>query len=284
MTLQALIYGWDGGDAGQDASSSPYLDIASDLGQSCSPVGTAVAEALSYDSQRAGHLARLAVAFSPPERALALDRIERVDVVCVRDDHIEIEAIVCEDGGCVSLSVPVKFPRDCHSSESSALEGCVMKNLDELDAEAGSLLQMAEETTKTEAQAAHDFDELCVLNERIDNFPSWWVPPECDVTMAADCESIRVLLNDAEFQPDVVALSQDALRKMKDGEDYKVLQAKVAIVGPAGICFKVRAEFELSHDRRVHILDVVHPFGETMTNVDDLRAAVLGAVSAADGS
>ena len=121
LTLQALIYGWDGGDAGQDASSSPYLDIASDLGQSCSPVGTAVAEALSYDSQRAGHLARLAVAFSPPERALALDRIERVDVVCVRDDHIEIEAIVCEDGGCVSLSVPVKFPRDCHSSESSAL-------------------------------------------------------------------------------------------------------------------------------------------------------------------
>jgi len=283
--VSALIYGWDGEQSEHDtSSSSSYLDVGSGMGESCSPVGTAVAEALSFDSDKAGHLARLAVAFSPPERALALDRIERVDVICVREDSIEIEAIICEDGGCVSLSVPVKFPKDCHSSETAAMEGCVVQNLYELDGEAGSLLKIAEQTRATEAESAESFDELCVLNEQVNNFPSWWVPPECDATLAMDCENIRTLLNDPEFQSDVNALSQDALRKLDDGEDYKVLQAKVAIVGPAGMCFKVRAQYEPASDRRIHILDVVHPFGETMRNTEDLRAAVLGAVSAAEGA
>lgn len=285
--LKALIFGWDGGDdeGGTSTTAATYFDTSSDdmFGQSCSPVGTAVAEALSFDSQRAGHLARLAVAFSPPERALDLSRIQRVDVLCVHEDSIDIEAIICEDGSCVSLNVPIKFPRDCQSVDHSALEGCVMKNLDELDAEAGSLLKVQEENTITQDQSHAQFDENCVLNEHILNFPNWWIPPECDYNLADECQSVKVLLNDPEFQADINALSQDTLRKMKDGEDYKVLQAKVAIVGPAGICFKVRAEFEMSHDRRVHILDVAYPFGETMTSVSDMRAAVLGAVSAADG-
>ena len=299
---KALIFGWDG--ESEEASSTTaagtpsYLDVGSDLsGQSCSPVGTAVAEALSYDSQRAGHLARLAVAFSPPDRALAIDRIERVDVLCVREDHIEIEAIICEDGGCVSLAVPVKFPRDCQSHQNGAtgaLEGCVMQNLDELDAQAGSLLKVADEAHQTNVYNTQYFEELSVLNDPILTLPNWWVPPSSmggygasgymsgTVTndMAAEGDNIKVLLNDAEFQPDVKALVTDQLRRLEDG-DYQVLQAKVGLVGPAGMCFKARVEME---DKSIKILDVAYPFGSTMTTTDDLRAAVLGAVSSADGS
>lgn len=297
---KALIFGWDGDEqeSTTTASGTPsYLDVGSNLsGESCSPVGTAVAESLSFDSQRAGHLARLAVAFSPPDRALALDRIERVDVLCVREDHIEIEAIICEDGGCVSLAVPVKFPRDCqpHNGASGALEGCVMQNLDELDVQAGSLLKVADEARQTNAFNTQYFDELSVLNDPIQTLPDWWVPPSSmggygasgymtgTVTndMASEGESIRALLNDAEFQPDVKALVTDQLRKLEDG-DYAVLQAKVGLVGPAGMCFKARVEME---DRSIKILDVAYPFGSTMTSTDELRAAVLGAVSSADGS
>ena len=303
---KALIFGWDGeseevSTTTSSAAGTPsYLDVGSDLnlsGQSCSPVGTAVAEALSYDSNRAGHLARLAVAFSPPDRALAIDRIERVDVLCVREDHIEIEAIICEDGSCVSLAVPVKFPRDCqphHNSASGALEGCVMQNLDELDAQAGSLLKVADEAHQTNAYNTQHFEELSVLNDPVLTLPNWWVPPSSmggygasgymsgAVTndMAAEGDNIKALLNDAEFQPDVKALVTDQLRRLEDG-DYQVLQAKVGLVGPAGMCFKARVEME---DKSIKILDVAYPFGSTMTTTDDLRAAVLGAVSSADGS
>ena len=295
----ALIYGWDGDDDQEytTTGSSSYLDVGSELsGESCSPVGTAVAESLSFDSNRAGHLARLAVAFSPPDRALALDRIERVDVLCVRDDHIEIEAIICEDGGCVSLAVPVKFPRDCqpHHGASGALEGCVMQNLDELDVQAGSLLKVADDASQTNAYNSQYFDELSVLNDPIQTLPDWWVPPSTaggygasgymtgtlTNDVASEGEKIKSLLNDAEFQSDVKALVMDQLRRLEDG-DYRVLQAKVGLVGPAGMCFKARVEME---DQSVKILDVAYPFGSTMSTADELRAAVLGAVSSADGS
>lgn len=287
-SLAALIYGWDGEDDVTNTGGggiSSYMDVGSDTIKACDPVGIAVAEALSYDKNRAGHLARLAVAFSPPERALTLKDIEHVDVICVHQDSIEIQAVICEDGGCVSLSVPVKFPRACYSESASSehLEGCVMSNLEVLNEEAGSLLVVEEQKKKTDEEMAYDFEELCVLNEKVTSYPSWWVPPECDVTLAADCETMRNLLNDDEFQADVNALAQDALRRLEGGEDYKVLQAKVAVVGPAGICFKVRAQDEISSSK--HILDVVHPFGgNPMTTVDSLRAAVLGAVAAAEGN
>jgi hypothetical protein len=109
-SLSALIYGWEGDDD-SDGPTKTYSDSSESesFGQ-CTPHGAAVAESLSYDQKRVGSLARLAVAFSPPERALSLDAIEKVEVICVGQDHIDIQAIICEDGGCITLAVPIKFP------------------------------------------------------------------------------------------------------------------------------------------------------------------------------
>jgi hypothetical protein len=284
--LSAIIYGWDGDDDTAENSPTYTTDFQSELGMGqCSPVGTAVADRLTYDSDKAGSLARLAVAFSPPGRALTLKDIEQVHVICVREDHIEIEAIVCEDGGCVSLNVPVKFPKACQA-DSEWLEGCVMRNLEELDEEAeGALLVKEREEFENDPQ---DLEELCQLNSnKIDDYPSWWVPPECNADMVADCDNIRRLLNEDEFSQDVGALAQDVLNGLQTGEGYAVKKARIAVVGPAGICLKVRAQYQIENKdgvKPIHILDVMYPFGgPPMQDVESLRAAVLGAVVAAEG-
>ncbi|CAB9529195.1 expressed unknown protein [Seminavis robusta] len=275
QSLSALIYGWDGQPEEDNSAVTSYLDVGSsssisnDYGgdPSCTPAGTTVAESLSYDRERAGHLARLAVAFSPPERAITLDRVLNVEVICVRDDSIEIQAAICEDHGCVTLHVPVTFPKACFSDDPHNLEGCVLGNLDQLDVTAGALLNKGDE---------------CVLDERFEAFPSWWIPLECiDPGLAGDCETVRQLINEAEFQLDVNALAQDALRRIEAGEEIRVLAAKVAILGTAGICFKVQVQHELNGS--VQVLDVVHPFDTPTYNVEALRAAVLGAVASAEG-
>jgi hypothetical protein len=163
----ALIYGWDEDDVVEESNEVRIGGIDSG-GGGCSPAGVAVAESLSYDRDRAGSLARLAVAFSPPERALSLDQIEAVDVICVREDAIDIQAVICEDGGCVSLAVPIKFPNTCDSNEEW-MEGCVRRNVEELD-------EFARSTLLKKSQDDSGEQDLCVLDDQVD-FPSWWVPP-----------------------------------------------------------------------------------------------------------
>jgi len=271
--LSAIIYGWDGDD--DDTSNLSYTAVSSDLnaGQ-CSAAGVAVAESLSQDGDKIGALARLAVAFSPPERKIAIKDIENINVVCVREDRIELEAILCESHGCVSLMVPVKFPTAC---EPNALEGCVMMNLKHLDTQAESYII---ETEGEQKLSQADLDELCLLSQKID-YPVWWVPPECNAKLAADCDLIRGLLNEDEFMSSVVSLAQDGLDAAGTVGMYTVKKAKVAAVGPAGICFKVAATSPQRND--LSVMDVMYPFGgEPVQDVESLRALVLGAIAEAE--
>lgn len=104
--LHAIIYGWDDDSEEDDIAtsattiSSPFYTPVPDDGEMdrCSPVGSLVAESLSRNADKVGSLARLAVAFSPPDRTLTLKDLEQVEVVCVRENSIEIQAIVCEGG------------------------------------------------------------------------------------------------------------------------------------------------------------------------------------------
>jgi hypothetical protein len=106
--------------------------------------------------------------------------------------------------------------------------------------------------------------------------------------LVAECDNIRRLLNEDEFSQDVKALAQDVLNGWQGGDVlYAVKKARVAIVGPAGICMKVRAQSQLQDEdggKPIHILDVMYPFGvPPMQDVKSLRAAVLGAIAAAEG-
>lgn len=266
---QALIYGWDDGDDDESTSATltpmeTNIHYDNEITQ-CSVEGIQVAESISYDADRLGSLARLAVAFSPPERALKLDQIERVDVMCVSQHHIDIQAIICEDGGCLSLAVPIQFPKACDID--AHLEGCVISHLEVFDEKATAVLKHQEENNV-------EIDDGIATLE----YPYWWENPSSS-EMVAECKNMCSILNEEEFQPELLALVKDALHK--DGNGLSVISARVADIGPAGFCFKVRARsFGASTD--VRALDVFSPFGgASKTTVDELRAAVLGTVATA---
>lgn len=266
--LPALIYGWD------DAADEDTSDNAAAAGgrttmtpfdtgpHECSPTGIAVAETLNMDANRVGSLARLAVAFTPPEQSLELDQIEKVDVICVENDHIDIQAIICEDGGCVSLAVPVRFPYSC---DDGGLHGCVIEHLDELDTSAQSTLKQKQ---------SHGGEGL---DEPIAEFPSWWVHPS--FMLETECMSMRSILNEAEFQADIHALAQNTLNRLKGADAYQLQNARVATIGPAGIAIKAQAQAGGSSV----VVDVMYAFSEPMQDAQALRAAILGAVAMAEG-
>jgi len=282
--LSAIIYGWDDDDSDEADEGVPFYSASeSEFGvQQCPPEGIAVAESLMRDPNRMGSFARLAAAFSPPERGVGITDIERVEVLCVRENQIELEAILCENSGCVSLSVPIKFPNDCGRQWLDS--GCVIQNLDVLDTKAESFLVDMNAQASLNGMSGAELDELCLLNEKIP-LPSWWVPPECDANLAADCDNIKSLLNEAEFHQDIVALAQDGLAHHAVGQtgDYQVQRAKVVAVGPAGVCLKVAAIQFSQPGRGQQYMDVVYPFGgDPVTDVKELRASVLGAIAAAE--
>jgi hypothetical protein len=264
----ALIYGWDDtcdtDNNEKSGSSSNMLSYIDDTAsESCTASGVAVAESLSYDPNRVGSLARLAVAFSPPERALTLDQIEHLDILCVESDRIHIQAMICEDGACVSLSVPIKFPQAC--GDDSWLEGCVMNHLEQLDKSVPPHLLI---------NNINNNADLLDNIEDTNNLPSWWIPPPT-LEFQTECRSMRDILNEAEFSLEITALAQESLDHdvLSLHHDDPVQRVLVAQVGPAGLWFRVQTST---------ILDVLYPFrGGAVTTIRDLRATILGLVATA---
>lgn len=292
--LKAIIYGWDGEDSDEtDTAAMPsYTTMDSDLdGDACPPEGLDVAMKLSDDLGRMGSFARLAAAFSPPERGIGIKDIERVEVTCVREGQIELEAILCETYGCVTLSVPIEFPKECDDMDM----GCAIQNLDALDIRAETMVSRMQASLEELSLENADLDELVELNDKM-SFPNWWVSPEMDASMAKECESIKSLLNDPEFHSEIVSLAQNGMEKNANigngwnkavASDYQVQRAKVAAVGPTGICMKVAAIQQSELGRGTQYLDVAYPFSAGVTPIQDaaaLRANVLGVIAAADTS
>ena len=144
-----IIYGWDGEIEEDDHTTtmaSPFLDLDLDVSTSSSSTGrsTILAERITQDRDKTASLARLAAAFSPPERALNVEHITDVSVVDVTHNHIELAAMVCDGNseGCVSLFVPVNFKQECPpvglegDDDFGLLESCVRSNIDALDVDA----------------------------------------------------------------------------------------------------------------------------------------------------
>ena len=168
-----IIYGWDGEIEEDDHTTTttttttmkttpPLLDLELDVSTSSTSTGrsTILAERITQDRDKTASLARLAAAFSPPERALNVEHITDVSVVDVTHSHIELAAMVCDGNseGCVSLFVPVNFKQECppvgfeDDDDFGLLESCVKSNIDALDVEAElNLLEkrarQSEETT-----------------------------------------------------------------------------------------------------------------------------------------
>jgi len=155
--LSAVIYGWDGDyedvEEGQEydydpAAASIFADDSLTGPSFNSAPGSRsiieMSEAMNADPSKTGTFARLAAAHAPPERPIDIEKIEEIHVVNVSDSHVELSAVLCEDGGCVSLFVPVGFKQGCgmnYANDLSLLEDCIWENINELDREAELMLQ-----------------------------------------------------------------------------------------------------------------------------------------------
>ena len=289
-SLSVLIYGWDGDDEEECPTDPIFGDESSTaLPNMCSPVGLALADSIQTKPDKVGTLARLAVAFSPPERRIELDAIEDVHIMCVNERSIELEAVLCESHGCVSLYVPISFPHDCGpTADDDVLENCVLDNLHYLELEADNVLSsmiMAKKATE-EIQSndeLRDLEQQLYSSPSVTRYPNWWVPPENNKELIAECDHDRRLLNDAEFQNDVLGLARKGLEALGLGGQYTVRKAVVTEVGPAGLCLCCICDFLQAQGSSGSVLmDVPLPFGgEPRRDPDSLRAAILGEVAAA---
>jgi hypothetical protein len=246
---------------------------------------TALAESLSKKCISA--LARLACAFAPAGHGLHLKDFDSVNVLTVDENHIEISAILCDDGSCVSIAVPVNFPHPCGGVDDMA--ECILENINELDHQAEGLIS---EVERKEASREDDekMSQVLINDENID-FPSWWVSPSLIPGMAEECRSIRKLLNEEDFQPDIHALARQALNE--SNEEGFVEKVGVAAVGPAGLILRVLTEEVQNHPVKVmavtmlpsndivNILEIPVAFRTEAANTEDLRASLLGTVASA---
>jgi len=230
-------------------------------------------------------LARLAVAFSPPEHMFQLKDVEHIEVISLNEDSIDIEAMLCENDGCVSLSVPITFPKSCRGSDD--FEACVVDNIGALDVRASEVLRTKTWKAKFNQEAGMDADLQLQMLRDADNisFPKWWISPAVAEDCQRECNYILKLLNDDEFVQDVQNLAlagvqQASLRSLDDDKIYSIELAAVAAVGPAGLI--MRACLRDARTGQLDILELPMAFQQPANDAENLRAAVLGAVASVE--
>ena len=253
-------------------------------------------------------LARIAAEYTkrltPTIGHINVQQIEHVSITKVAPSHVDIEAIVCENDACVSLSVPVPFTQPClpamdaqliaqeqHQQQHLLFEGgggggdtsfedCVIRNIQALDT-----VQLQEQatapattTTSTPTSSIMDVSQI--------EYPSWWIYPGPSLEFAQECQSLLQVLNEPEFQREITILVTKELYRMLNMEhdhpnNIHILQIQSAVavaVGPSGMIFRVMAMYE----QQLEMVDVPIPFSTngllSIRNVNDpvsLRNAVL---------
>ena len=215
-------------------------------------------------------LARLAVVFSQADRKLELKDIETVEILGMDRDHINIQAVLCEDDGCVTLAVPISFPRPCDAGD---FRSCVLDNLQVLDGKAhGEIRQKQWEDDNHEDISAAQRQMRALRDPTGLELPGWWVS---EGTMASECKFLKDLLNEDEFEEEIKALALYEMKQTLWSQVAQVNQAAVATVGPPGLMLRAR----YTENGQPKIVEVPVAFSQPCHDSSSLRAAVLGAVT-----
>lgn len=270
----------------QDINAFPYTSTSSSSVEEANISAHIIDASLHSNAVRMAQLAKIAVAFSPSQTKLALKDVEYVRVIAVDGEHMELEAVVCEDDGCITVFVPVRFPWSCGGGDSSSsMEECVLSNVNELDAQASTAVVV--ETNNGDAASSsaffHYVDQHVVdvddieLNANANNaYPDWWVHAE-EQELWEECDNLRRILNEEDFTNEVKALVCYAHELLEQTARFELKKVKVVAVGPAGILFRAKA-IEDSSGNGI-LLEVPFSFGGILSNSEQMRSAVLGAIA-----
>jgi hypothetical protein len=143
--------------------------------------------------------------------------------------------------------------------------------LDDMDAEK-IREQEWKGTHREEIQAQMRLWEALIQTEDV-GIPSWWVDPATIPDFPPECETVRDLLNDDDFQRQLQAMAGKTIADNSD-EEYVVQRAGVALVGPAGLVIRAwvkQVALFAFEDEDGLILEVPYPFDKPTTSVFDLR-------------
>ena len=251
-------------------------------------------------------LARIAAEYTkrltPTIGQIQVQQIEHVSITNVAPSHVDIEAVVCENEACVSLSVPVPFTEPClptttvtsslptapspiasqsqpQPPRDKSFEDCVIRNIQELDT-----IQLQQQATVAPTTASSPNNNNIVDGSQVE-YPSWWVPLGPSLELARECQSLLQVLNEAEFQREITILVTKELYRMLNMEydhgtntSLQVQSAVAVALGPKGMIFRVMALYE----QQLEMVDVPIPFSShgllSIRDVNDpmsLRNAVL---------
>lgn len=218
-----------------DTVSNNYFSSALDTSDPTSSSSDAVLPLLRRLSNRPelhiSQLAKLAVAFSPPDRPISLSNVRDVSILSIDNDRIEIAAVVVQDLSgnssssqkqpeqqhAVSLYVPVTFPQSCSGLSGDEEELCIMDNMNELENVAESrVIQINAKLHDEQWDREHPELDLFSVDHTSSSraagatsggtngdvvtsmqLPSWWIPSHTrGPLMIEECDLIRSLLND----------------------------------------------------------------------------------------
>ena len=143
-SLSAMLFSggenFEGESGGENYEETPLVPLPSTL----APPPLALMDRIIAED-RIGQLARIAAAYSPPERPITVDIIQDVLIAGVGTGRIELVAMVCDEVSmeCLSHLVPVAFMGAaptvdlCKNGQFSdeACVGCLIRELEELDPE-----------------------------------------------------------------------------------------------------------------------------------------------------
>ena len=281
FALQATVYYPDSWteEEGEEGNTLIRSDL---FGDSSGTAGTAqIPEALSSRAWTAP-LARLAAGHCR-SGGLKMEHIEQVSVRAVAFSHVDIEAVVCEEDGCVSLSVPVAFEHPCEvptstswggSGSGELFEDCILRNIQALD---DAQLEAAKNrvfVTDDEIAAS-----TALRSTEYVDFPSWWVHPSVSLDFSKECDSLLRILNEADFQGELLVLASSKLLLLLGGVNFDesafaVREVAVVAVGPAGLVLRASTIYNNSAE----MVEVPIAFAHTVSNPESLRDAVLDCI------
>jgi hypothetical protein len=272
--LGAVVYGQDGKivkDSEQkEDMTNAFVEISSTIQQS---VLSKIDNAL---------LTRLACAFAPPPHDHLLPhRIVSASLEQINAQQCSIAvAVPTGDSGTSNSSgeqllaqilVPVAFHEeiDTNSQDEKDVVESVVQRMQQLDSMATDrLVQREKQQQSRDQQGVAPVQQQKQSQELMEeplavDWPSWWTVPQLKIMLVEECNTLKSLLNEADFANDLIALC-----KVHYDTKSPIRQAKAASIGTSGIFLRAVVDDNL--------VDVPIPFpgGEARTS-DDLRESVL---------
>lgn len=284
IPLAATIYSWD--DKGDERSSNCYR-FDEDTSTESILSHTHVTELLLQDQEKIATLARLAATHCQ-DSSLILENIQDVHVISIDNEHIEISAIMCHDDSCVSVLVPVQFLKPCNVEDDSNLTECILDNILDLDELALKVIHQKDLWNKI------DMDGLLMkeyLSQPKNSYPIWWISAEESMNTRSthlhdideNCslnafQDMKAFLNNDNFEKEITSFARQLISS-NEKKGYQVFRARVAEVGPLGMCLRAMVLDRTSSQEQGLVIDIYHQFDEYVSDYNSLRRAVLAALN-----